>query len=610
MPSLRHLVILDPQWVIDAVTCFVRDFQLKDHSTEYARMKDLDQRAIREEPEAWELLTGGRATLQKKLLHILWSAAEFREQQPELLDLLTRFGLAIPVPSRPSEFLIPSLLRDAALRSRPEGWPQATGEASELRIFFELEDPAAEGGRLLCTAAELEKGFLPIGVFHRLCAGALGSSYQASTQHEATLDRNHAYVIFDSTLVTLTYVPADSSVLVALDGKAGAAATIADQIRVLLLEELSAYQHLKHKMLAPVPGGGSWVDLDELTRAPSDCKIFLEGEHVSVEVLKDMYAFWLTTQCSFNFVLADKLRNTPACELAKFPTLQELSRSKPDWLVRKVVTFDGVLSGAYESEYLALSYRWETGAHPDPHGTQLQALQAHLKAHQTLKYVFVDYMCLAQGSERTPREKADFKMTLPNINLLYLGASVLVVMFDKTYMERFWPQFEAWLAFMRGDKKGLLSTPEEKLRCTVVCLRETPVWYASALKDRWLHCDSTKAHRLLAEPWVAVTNESDKNVQLAKIWHIDYMARRQMCKLDAAPTLTLTPAAPQPGQPLPPDKGKEPLLSKVARIRKELALGEELPMATVIEKANGMMDMKPEGGLPAQADALLAALGI
>ena len=69
MPSLRHLVILDPQWVIDAVTCFVRDFQLKDHSTEYARMKDLDQRAIREEPEAWELLTGGRATLQKKLLH-------------------------------------------------------------------------------------------------------------------------------------------------------------------------------------------------------------------------------------------------------------------------------------------------------------------------------------------------------------------------------------------------------------------------------------------------------------------------------------------------------------------------------------------------------------
>ena len=87
---------------------------------------------------------------------------------------------------------------------------------------------------------------------------------------------------------------------------------------------------------------------------------------------------------------------------------------------------------------------------------------------------------------------------------LYLGFSVLALMFDITYMERFWPQLEAWLAFMQGSARGLVSTPEESMRCTIQCLRDTPVWYSNALKDRWLHCDAARAHRVLSEPWVLV----------------------------------------------------------------------------------------------------------
>ena len=67
-----------------------------------------------------------------------------------------------------------------------------------------------------------------------------------------------------------------------------------------------------------------------------------------------------------------------------------------------------------------------------------------------------------------------------------LGSAVLVLMFDATYMERFWPQLEAWLAFMHASEGGLVSTPEEQLRCTVGCLRDAPEWHAQALKDRWL----------------------------------------------------------------------------------------------------------------------------
>ena len=57
-----------------------------------------------------------------------------------------------------------------------------------------------------------------------------------------------------------------------------------------------------------------------------------------------------------------------------------------------------------------------------------------------VRHVFVDYMCLAQG-ERTAADKAEFGQMLANINLLYLGCRVLVLM-DRTYMSRFWTSFE------------------------------------------------------------------------------------------------------------------------------------------------------------------------
>jgi len=37
-PTLRNLVILDPKWVIDAATCFIRQHNLPDHTKNYQRM--------------------------------------------------------------------------------------------------------------------------------------------------------------------------------------------------------------------------------------------------------------------------------------------------------------------------------------------------------------------------------------------------------------------------------------------------------------------------------------------------------------------------------------------------------------------------------------------
>ena len=83
-----------------------------------------------------------------------------------------------------------------------------------------------------------------------------------------------------------------------------------------------------------------------------------------LEQLKEEFAFWLTTQCEFNFVLADKLREASEAELPTMVTLQELRRSKRSWLTTKLITFEATLSGAYSSDYLTLSYRWETAEHP------------------------------------------------------------------------------------------------------------------------------------------------------------------------------------------------------------------------------------------------------
>lgn len=44
---------------------------------------------------------------------------------------------------------------------------------------------------------------------------------------------------------------------------------------------------------------------------------------------------------------------------------------------------------------------------------------------------------LPQGVDKTPSELAEFGQQLPNINLLYLGCTVLILL-DRSYCSRFW----------------------------------------------------------------------------------------------------------------------------------------------------------------------------
>mgnify|MGYP002042745096 FL=1 len=66
-PVLRDLVILDAQWVIDGVSCVIRNFELDDHKMA------CDQVCIREHEEEWVALKRD-ARLHTVLLPVLWGA--------------------------------------------------------------------------------------------------------------------------------------------------------------------------------------------------------------------------------------------------------------------------------------------------------------------------------------------------------------------------------------------------------------------------------------------------------------------------------------------------------------------------------------------------------
>ena len=167
-------------------------------------------------------------------------------------------------------------------------------------------------------------------------------------------------------------------------------------------------------------------------------------------------------ECSFWFVNADSLRRAWKPSL---PMMQTLRTQEPHLLIQKTIGFTEGIKGAYKN-ILVVSHRWETPTDPDPTGAQALAVQAYLKAHPEIDAVWFDFSSMPQGRNKTPRESAEFKEMLPNINLLYLTCSVLILM-DRSYMNRFWTQFEAYLSMRAITSDGLTNAKDPKARVTI-----------------------------------------------------------------------------------------------------------------------------------------------
>ena len=190
-----------------------------------------------------------------------------------------------------------------------------------------------------------------------------------------------------------------------------------------------------------------------------------------------------------------------------------------------------------------LGSRWESPGNPDVRGKQLDALRDFVRKQPQIKYIFYDQMSLPQGEDKTPEQKAAFSQQLPNINLLYLGCSVLILI-DLSYQSRFWTQYEAWLSFMMATKSGLVSTTKDKLRCHFACLHGVSNSAVQVLMDMWANCTAADAHAKLSGDDVTVTNLGDKEMQLKKILSMNELVKEIMAQLQVTETV-LTPRAPE-----------------------------------------------------------------
>ena len=269
-------------------------------------------------------------------------------------------------------------------------------------------------------------------------------------------------------------------------------------------------------------------------------------------------------ECVFWFIRADALRSlTPAT----LPKMQWIRAERPDWLVQLTIRFVDVCAGVYRGEYLVVSHRWEAPDEPDGTGVQALAVQQHLRDHPEIAYVWygtslaslhfalchcthtasslcADFSCMPQG-EKTEVERVETATMLPNINLLYLGCSVLILL-DLSYLSRFWTQLEAYLSLRKISTRGLVDTPDNERRLTVRCLHNAPLDLERILIEMWATKTTDEAHDILAQPDVTVTNQSDKLAQLPKLFRLDALARHVFGRagLPAAPPAVSTACAP------------------------------------------------------------------
>ena len=200
--------------------------------------------------------------------------------------------------------------------------------------------------------------------------------------------------------------------------------------------------------------------------------------------------------------------------MQRLPVFQELLRRGQ--VTRLPVSAKGAIAGELRQAYLAVSHRWETPQEPDTHGEQQKAIQRYLIEHPEIEWVWFDYWCMPQGAHVTPAEKVMFSWMLRRINLLYLGARVLVLQ-DLSYQSRFWTQFEAWLSFQTSTPEGLVPASVEARRSTIVPVHGANSIMAEGLTAMWAKRTPKEAHELLAKPDVMVTNQKDKEMQLPKI---------------------------------------------------------------------------------------------
>jgi len=233
----------------------------------------------------------------------------------------------------------------------------------------------------------------------------------------------------------------------------------------------------------------------------------------------------------YYFVLADKVRESTRTTIPALQTMLEDPELR-GWIVTRELNFDDAIRGRYRKEYVSVSHRWMTEgapeprrAPPDPKGVQFAAIKQYLTKRDEVKYLWLDWPCMWQANKEGQREitvdeKAEFDLMLSEVNMLYLGCRV-VILLDMTYLSRFWTLYEAWLSQMKPTSTGLRPGGS---RCDVVPILGANDAFKSALLSTIANkmSSASLAAKYLRNDDISVTNASDKEKQLDRVSGLDY----------------------------------------------------------------------------------------
>ena len=188
--------------------------------------------------------------------------------------------------------------------------------------------------------------------------------------------------------------------------------------------------------------------------------------------------------CTFEVLDKHQLMDLP--EGALMPKYQDIKRDHPKMLVPFTISFAEACAGVHVKKVLTISHRWMDPKLADVDGTQLTAIRKHLKEKgDDIEYIWMDFSCMPQGEEKTAAQIADFRRMISQVNLLYLGTSVLILL-DLSYLSRFWTQFEAWLSMQQATTGKLCRASGSERRETIVTIYNGTQTAIRLLEEQWV----------------------------------------------------------------------------------------------------------------------------
>jgi hypothetical protein len=287
-PELRSLVIVDLQWLVDAVGCLVRKhtgvhFDPKFESS--ARRHHLE--------EEWATFVDTARATPLLLEKVVWAEPRFAPRWKQLTEVVIHAGIAVPLRTADKPLLlVPSLLRQGDPYDEPDDTPRCrlhfclkNGRTSEL-------EPIEEG--------ELRRGFLPRGAYDQLCATILAWSQRTVKGAKPAIQRNSMKAQLANKKVVLTRNEAYNAIDVVLSTGGifppGALFALACRLKLLVASVLmQSFANLHCSLLVSPTGSQVWLDHEALSKEVGSLDVVLGDRTLSVDALRQdqAVAVWL-----------------------------------------------------------------------------------------------------------------------------------------------------------------------------------------------------------------------------------------------------------------------------------------------------------------------------